>query len=52
MYDNTDLEFYPEAVDGFEAQKEALKQAKKFIFMEYHAIEDAQSFAGHEKYSL
>ena len=41
-----DLEFYPEAVDGFEAQKEALKQAKKFIFMEYHAIEDAQSFAG------
>lgn len=46
MYGNTDLEFYPEAVDGFEAQKEALKQAKKFIFMEYHAIEDAQSFAG------
>ena len=46
VYDNTDLEFYPEAVDGFEAQKEALKQAKKFIFMEYHAIEDAQSFAG------
>ena len=46
VYGNTDLEFYPEAVDGFEAQKEALKQAKKFIFMEYHAIEDAQSFAG------
>ena len=44
VYDNTDLEFYPEAVDGFEAQKEALKQAKKFIFMEYHAIEDAQAW--------
>ena len=44
VYDNTDLEFYPEAVDGFEAQKEALKQAKKFIFMEYHAIEDAEAW--------
>ena len=44
VYGNTDLEFYPEAVDGFEAQKEALKQAKKFIFMEYHAIEDEEAW--------
>ena len=27
-----------------EAQKQALNQAKQFIFMEYHAIEDKQSF--------
>ena len=29
---------------GIEAQKQALNQAKQFIFMEYHAIEDKQSF--------
>ena len=49
VYDNTDLEFYAKAEDGFEAQKEALRQAKHFIFMEYHAIEDARSFAGMKK---
>ncbi len=44
VYRDTDVEYYAEAVDGFEAQKEAMKQAKKFIFMEYHAIEDAIAF--------
>lgn len=46
IYQNTDLEFHAEAIDGFEAQKEAIKEAKEFIFLEYHAIEDAQSFLG------
>ncbi len=46
IYQNTDVEFYPEAIQGLEAQKESLRQAKKFIFMEYHAIEDEESFAG------
>ena len=44
LYQNTDVTFYAEAADGLEAQKEALRQAKDFIFMEYHAIEDSTSF--------
>ena len=44
VYQNTDVEFYAEAVDGFCAQLRELRQAEKFIFLEYHAIEDAVSF--------
>lgn len=44
VYQNTDVEFYAEAEEGFEAQKNALREAKEFIFMEYHAIEDAEAF--------
>ena len=44
VYRNTELVFYKEASLGLEAQLEALSQARKFIFMEYHAIEDRQSF--------
>ncbi len=44
-YHNTDVVFYNEAADAFEAQLEELKKAEKFIFMEYHAIEEAQAFA-------
>lgn len=42
---NTDVTFYSDSVDGLKAQIEDLKKAEKFIFMEYHAIEDAESFA-------
>ena len=45
VYQNTDVTFYPDAAEGLEAQKEALRGAKNFIFMEYHAIEDRESFA-------
>ena len=45
VYRYNDVTFYNNASDAIEAQKEALKKAKRFIFMEYHAIEDAQSFA-------
>lgn len=45
VYQNTDVTFYPDAAAGLEAQKEALRGAKNFIFMEYHAIEDRESFA-------
>ena len=38
------MAFYGDAADALEAQKEALRSAKHFIFMEYHAIEDAESF--------
>ena len=45
VYRNTEVIFYKEASLGFEAQLEALRAAKKFIFMEYHAIEDRDSFS-------
>lgn len=44
-YHNTDVVFYKEAAEAFEAQLEELKKAEKYIFMEYHAIEEAQAFA-------
>lgn len=45
VYRNTDVRFYAEASDGFEAQLKALAEAQHFIFMEYHAIEEAEAFA-------
>ena len=44
VYQNTDVVFYPDAAGGLEAQLEALAAAEKFIFMEYHAIEDSGAF--------
>ena len=44
VYDDTEVVYYPEATDALEAQLEELSRAKSFIFMEYHAIEDAESF--------
>lgn len=44
VYRNTEVVFYDDAAKGIAAQKEELEKAQKFIFMEYHAIEDAQSF--------
>ena len=41
---NTDITFYAEAEDGLHAQIQALRKAEHFIFMEYHAIEDARAF--------
>jgi len=41
VYADTDVVFYPDAADGLSAQLEELKKAEKFIFMEYHAIEDS-----------
>ena len=46
VYHNTDITYYKDAADGLAAQKEDLKKAKDFIFMEYHAIEDAESWHG------
>ena len=43
-YDNTDVTFYGDTCAALEAQKEALRSAKHFIFMEYHAIEDASAW--------
>lgn len=43
-YDNTDVTFYGDTCAALEAQKEALRSAEHFIFMEYHAIEDASAW--------
>ena len=41
VYQNTKVEYFDDGEKGFEAQKRDLAKAEKFIFMEYHAIEDA-----------
>ena len=37
----TDIVYFDDALPGLEAQLEDLKKAESFIFMEYHAIENA-----------
>ncbi len=49
VWQNTDVTYYSDAAKALEAQKEALRKAKKFIFMEYYAIEDRESWAGVEE---
>lgn len=44
VYQNTDVTYYDEALKGLEAQLEELAKAEHFIFMEYHAIEDAEAW--------
>ena len=44
VYGNTDIVFYADAAEGFRAQLAEIDAAKHFIFMEYHAIEEAESF--------
>ncbi|MBR0429704.1 MAG: cardiolipin synthase [Lachnospiraceae bacterium] len=40
LFHNSDITYYGSAEAGFAAQKGAMKAAKHFIFLEYHAIED------------
>ncbi len=49
VYKNTDITYFDDAEKGLESQKQELKKAREFIFMEYHAIEDAQSWHGIQK---
>ena len=44
IYQNTDIVYFDEAVKGLEAQLKDLEKAQKFIFMEYHAIEESSAF--------
>ena len=44
VYENTDVKFYRDAAEGFDEQLKELEKAERFIFIEYHAIEDAVSF--------
>ena len=49
VYQNTDVEFYGDTTRALEAQKEELRKAKKFMFMESHAIEDSVAWKGSEE---
>ena len=44
VYQNTKVEYFDEAIKGLNAQLQDLKGAQKFIFMEYHAIEDDKAW--------
>ena len=44
VYQNTKIEYFDDGEKGIEAQKRDFAKAEKFIFMEYHAIEDAESW--------
>ncbi len=44
VYSDTEVTYYDDALKGLEAQLQDLRQAKEYIFMEYYAIEDAESF--------
>ena len=44
LCEGTEVIYYPESIQRLEAQLSDLSKAEKFIFMEYHAIEDAESF--------
>ena len=46
LFDDTSVTYYDDASTGLEAQKADLRRAERFIFMEYHAIEDAESWHG------
>ena len=45
LYKNTDITYYDDAAKGLEAQLQDIAKAQKFIFMEYHAIEDKESWS-------
>lgn len=44
LYQNTEITFFDDAAKGLEAQIRAMREAEQFIFLEYHAFEDAQAF--------
>lgn len=44
VFDDSDIEFFPQAKDAYRALLEAVRQAEEFVFLEYHAIEDSVAF--------
>ena len=49
VYSGTKVTYYGDTNEALEAQKEALRKAENFIFMEYHAIEDSTAWRGVEE---
>ncbi len=44
VYDGTPITYYSDAAEALEAQKADLRKAERYIFMEYHAIEEKESW--------
>ena len=44
VYANTRVQYYPEAKEAFQAMKEELEKAQRFIFMEYFIVAEETSF--------
>ena len=44
IYEGTDVKYFPVAYDCYKDQIEAIKKAKKFVYLEYHAIETKEAF--------
>ena len=44
IYECTDIKYFPVAYDCYKDQIEAIKKAKKFVYLEYHAIETKEAF--------
>lgn len=44
IYQNTAVDYYAEAKDAFEAMKQELEKAERFIFMEYFIVSDGSAF--------
>lgn len=44
LFRNTGVAFYGDAADGLEAQLRDLERAERFIFMEYHAVQEGEAF--------
>ncbi len=49
VYSGVEVKYYDDASKGIEAQKKDLMKAKEFIFMEYFAIEDKESWQAVEE---
>lgn len=45
LYNDSNAEYFANQIEALKEQKKELKKAKKFIFMEYHAIEDGEVFS-------
>ncbi|WP_034442712.1 cardiolipin synthase [Butyrivibrio sp. AE2032] len=44
IYEGTSIKYFPVAYDSYKAQIEDIKKAKKFVYLEYHAIENKDAF--------
>ena len=44
IFEGTDIKYYPVAYDCYKAQIEDIKKAEKFVYLEYHAIENKEAF--------
>lgn len=46
IYNDSEVEFFDDTNEALDALKSSLSKARRFIFMEYHAIEEAEAFGG------